>query len=86
MITEANDLGLPKATNAAVNGSKMSAIRRKDHVGFEPHVATSEKEYSDHELDFLHAIEAYQARSGRKFPSWTEVLSVVREIGYVRPM
>jgi hypothetical protein len=33
-------------------------------------------------LDFIKAIEEYKAARERPFPSWTEVLQVVRAMGY----
>jgi hypothetical protein len=46
--------------------------------------ATCEREYSSAELEFMLAIRDYQARSGRKFPAWSEVLEVVRDLGYAQ--
>ena len=33
-------------------------------------------------LDFIKAIEDYKAAKERPFPSWTEVLQIVKSIGY----
>ncbi|NRA96554.1 MAG: hypothetical protein HRU14_10140 [Planctomycetes bacterium] len=33
-------------------------------------------------LDFIKAIEDYKAAKERPFPSWTEVLQIVKAIGY----
>ena len=46
---------------------------------------TTEREYTPEELEFLRAIEAYKRDKGRPFPSWTEVLEVIRALGYRRP-
>jgi hypothetical protein len=32
--------------------------------------------------EFLLAIAAYQKRSGRRYPTWREVLHVLRSLGY----
>ncbi len=45
---------------------------------------TCERDYSPAELEFMAAIQSYKARSGRPFPTWSEVLEVVRELGYVQ--
>jgi len=34
------------------------------------------------ELEFLLAIAAYQKRSGRRYPTWREVLHVAHCLGY----
>jgi hypothetical protein len=44
--------------------------------------ATCERDYSPAEMEFMQAIQAYKARSGRMFPTWSEVLEVVRDLGY----
>ena len=31
---------------------------------------------------FTEAMEAYKQRSGRKFPTWSETLEVLRSLGY----
>jgi hypothetical protein len=43
---------------------------------------TSEREYSKAELEFMLAMNDYKRRSGRMFPTWSEVLEVLRELGY----
>lgn len=86
MITGNGELGVTKQNASARKGAEMSALRRRERGKVMAHAATSEREYSNEDMEFLRAIEAYKTRSGRQFPSWTEVLSVVREIGYVKPM
>ncbi len=34
--------------------------------------------------DFRLALAAYQQEQGRRFPTWTEILQVVRQLGYRR--
>jgi hypothetical protein len=36
------------------------------------------------EREFVQAIEAYKVSSGRMFPTWSEVLEVLRDLGYVK--
>ena len=45
---------------------------------------TCERDYSDDEIEFMQALDAYKRRSGRMFPTCSEILEVIREIGYVR--
>jgi hypothetical protein len=35
-------------------------------------------------LEFVRAIEAFQRRYRRRYPSWTEVLHVLRTLGYAK--
>lgn len=46
---------------------------------------TCERDYSDEEIAFMRAMDEYKRTSGRMFPTWSEVLEVVRSLGYVRP-
>ncbi|MGI8977650.1 MAG: hypothetical protein ACR2FY_00340 [Pirellulaceae bacterium] len=45
---------------------------------------TCEREYSDDEIQFMHALDAYKRTSGRMFPTCSEILEVIRDLGYVR--
>ena len=35
-------------------------------------------------LEFIEALDRFKKQNGRPFPSWSEVLLVVRQLGYVR--
>lgn len=41
--------------------------------------------YTDHEREFLRAIDDYKRRTGHKFPTWSEVLAVLVELGWRPP-
>ena len=43
---------------------------------------TCERDYSDDEIEFMHALERYKRTSGRMFPTCSEILEVVRGLGY----
>jgi hypothetical protein len=43
---------------------------------------TCDRNYTCAELEFLNAIEEYKRRSARKFPTWSEVLEIIRDLGY----
>lgn len=45
---------------------------------------TCDRDYSQDELEFMQAIESYKRRSGRMFPTCSELLEVVRSLGYER--
>jgi hypothetical protein len=38
--------------------------------------------HDDDEAEFLRAMAAYQERTGRKFPTWSEALAVLKGLGY----
>jgi hypothetical protein len=41
--------------------------------------------YTDDEREFLRAIDRYKRTRGRPFPTWREVLRVLRALGYRKP-
>jgi hypothetical protein len=43
---------------------------------------TCERDYSVDEIEFMRAMDDYKRKSGRMFPTWSEVLEVVRSLGY----
>jgi len=43
---------------------------------------TCERDYSQAELEFMLAMNEYKHKSGRMFPTWSEVLEVLRALGY----
>lgn len=45
---------------------------------------TCERDYTDDEIQFMNAIDEYKRASGRMFPTCSEVLEVVRSLGYVK--
>jgi len=45
---------------------------------------TCERDYSDTEVEFMNAMDEYKRTSGRMFPTCSEVLEVIRDLGYVQ--
>jgi hypothetical protein len=43
---------------------------------------TCERDYSDAEVEFMHALDQYKRTSGRMFPTCSEILEVLRGLGY----
>jgi hypothetical protein len=43
---------------------------------------TCERDYGDAEVEFMGAMDIYKRRSGRQFPTWSEVLEVLHSLGY----
>ena len=36
------------------------------------------------ELEFVQAVDKFKKEKGKLYPSWTEVLGIVKELGYVQ--
>ncbi len=64
-----------QATRAA-NARQLSGRRRF----IDP--TTCEREYSEAEMEFMMAMNEYKKKSGRMFPTWSEVLEVLQGLGY----
>lgn len=43
---------------------------------------TCERNYTDDEIEFMNALDAYKRTSGRMFPTCSEILEVLRNLGY----
>jgi len=45
---------------------------------------TCERDYAADELEFMQALDRYKRASGRMFPTCSEILEVVRSLGYAK--
>jgi hypothetical protein len=61
-------------------GERREKVQRRRQI--DP--TTCEREYSNDEIEFMHALDAYKRASGRMFPTCSEILEVIRDLGYVR--
>ncbi len=43
---------------------------------------TCERDYTDAEIEFMHALDQYKRANGRMFPTCSEILEVIRVLGY----
>lgn len=59
-------------------GERREKIQRRRQI--DP--TTCERDYSDAEVEFMRALDDYKRRSGRMFPTCSELLEVLRGLGY----
>jgi 2-methylaconitate cis-trans-isomerase PrpF len=45
---------------------------------------TCERDYTTEEIEFMGAMDSYKRSSGRMFPTCSEVLEVIKSLGYVK--
>ena len=64
-----------RATNAAEKRRTSERRRLIDPT-------TCERDYSEEETAFMKAMERYKRENRRPFPTWSEVLEVLRALGY----
>jgi hypothetical protein len=78
-------LGQPSAwTNRRASEQATRAANARQKSGRRRFVdpTTSERDYSKAEMEFMLAMNEYKIQSGRMFPTWSEVLEVLRSLGY----
>jgi hypothetical protein len=69
----------PVATERRVLERRVKVSRRRQ---IDP--TTCERDYSGEEVEFMNAMDDYKRRSGRMFPTCSEVLEVIKSLGYER--
>jgi hypothetical protein len=74
---EEKDTAKPTAPVKLERRAKVNRRRQIDPT-------TCERDYTDNEVEFMNALDDYKRRSGRMFPTCSEVLEVVRGLGYVK--
>ena len=67
---------------AAAGGEQPQRRKKQRRRQIDP--TTCERDYSEHEIEFMQAMDAYKRAAGRMFPTCSEILEVIRSLGYVR--
>ena len=62
-------------------------LERRDKVNRRRQIdpTTCERDYSADEVEFMNALNEYKRKSGRMFPTCSEILEVIRNLGYSKP-
>ena len=66
----------------AVAPKAEKKVRKQRRRQIDP--TTCERDYNNEEIAFMAAVDEYKRRSGRMFPTCSEILEVIRAMGYVR--
>ena len=77
-----NDVSKPTVTKSLATVEKRIKVERRRQI--DP--TTCERDYSQDECEFMQAMEAYKRKNGRMFPTCSEVLEVIRSLGYSKPI
>ncbi len=79
--------GKPSAKKAAkkkaATGTRTTSRSAKRRSPKAPEADPEVLEYE--RTEFLRAMDKYKRKTGKTFPSWTEVLDVLRNIGWMHP-
>jgi hypothetical protein len=77
-VNERRKREIPVATERRSGSERRNLGERRRQV--DP--TTCEKDYSDEEIIFMKAMDQYKRANRRPFPTWSEVLEVLRSLGY----
>lgn len=66
---------VPVETDRRAGAERRAGPRRKRQ-------GPNQYELDAAELEFINAINAFKAHSGQPFPTWSEVLGILRRLGY----
>ena len=72
----------PKGQPVAVVEPRKLERRAKVNRRRQIDPTTCERDYTDDEVEFMNAMNTYKRTSGRMFPTCSEVLEVLRGLGY----
>ena len=73
-----------RQSTVAVASDERKADRRKTPRRRQIDPTTCERDYSNEEIEFMHAMDEYKRASGRMFPTCSEILEVIHKLGYCR--
>ena len=71
-----------RKTNRRIDGSAEASPSPKVERRRQIDPTTCERDYTTDEIEFMTAMDDYKRRSGRQFPTWSEVLEVLYAMGY----
>ena len=69
-------------TERAIHAARAAAKGPRRRRFVDP--TTCDRDYGREELEFMQALDRYKRTSGRMFPTCSEILEVVRGLGYRR--
>ena len=85
------DVPVPPEQDKRLAERRTGLERRRPHLHYEdltPHPRPdrniNDYPLSTDEVEFINAINDYKSKFNRPFPTWSEVLHVLRTMGYVR--
>ena len=81
-IQQLNETGARKGEDRRKEDIAVSVDRRKVQRRRQIDPTTCERDYNQEEIEFMQALDDYKRQSGRMFPTCSEILEVIRGLGY----
>ncbi|MEM7806604.1 MAG: hypothetical protein AAF561_00665 [Planctomycetota bacterium] len=81
----AEESGYTGPDRRVAKDERRSGLERRRGAGIrreEDRRSAEEGEMTEHQFEFIRAIEAYKKVNNKLFPTWTEVLEVMEQLGY----
>ena len=72
--------GSERRSKARMANDKAEGASQDRRKQIDP--TTCERDYGLEEVAFMKAMDDYKRKSGRQFPTWSEVLEVLHALGY----
>ncbi len=78
--------GRRKADRGIAVAEEKPAVERRKKTPRRRQIdpTTCERDYTTEEIEFMRAMDLYKRNSGRMFPTCSEILEVVRDLGYAK--
>lgn len=73
-----------RKAEATVAVERRRSQRRKVQRRRQIDPTTCERDYTPEEIEFMTALDEYKRASGRMFPTCSEILEVLRALGYAK--
>lgn len=71
-----------RRTHAERRLGGIAGRRSQDHKAFQERIENGELTLE--EVEFIRAIDRYKRKYERPFPTWSEILAIVKELGYTK--
>ena len=75
-----DEQAVDEASPASATLERRQKVNRRRQI--DP--TTCERDYTENEVEFMNALDDYKRKSGRMFPTCSEVLEVIRALGYIK--
>lgn len=72
------------AAKKKATARKKATAGKPAKTGQKPAAAPKPNEMEPDVLEFIQAIDDYKRQAARPFPSWSEILEIVKRLGYER--
>jgi hypothetical protein len=79
-----NEIAAAPTDVADTAGAPKLERRKKVNRRRQIDPTTCERDYTEQEVEFMNALDDYKRKSGRMFPTCSEVLEVIHSLGYVK--